>query len=106
VGRLVAWNGDAIARDIERAAREGTVATVDAAVDMARPNVPVETGRARDSLRREGDGLDISWGFHVAYGIWLEIGEQGRAGLHILRRAADATYGSLVSRIRSRMRPR
>lgn len=95
------WKGDEIANRWELAAAEGMAETVDEAIADARVDTPVLTGAARDSLTREGDGLAIRWGYHVRYGIWIEIGERGRAGVHALRRAADHQYGSLVERIRS-----
>lgn len=100
------WKGDAVADRVERAAAEGTEQTVDAAVQEARHHTPVLTGAARDSLRREGDGLAITWGYHVTdeqgrdRGIWIEIGANGRPGVHALRRAADSQYPQLPTRIR------
>jgi hypothetical protein len=94
------WKGDAVVAKIERAAARATVETVDDAIADARSDTPVDTGRARDSLRRENDGLAVRWGYHVRYGIFIEIGERGRAGVHALRRAADRHYGQLAGRIR------
>lgn len=94
------WKGDDVVRRIERAAADATVETVDAAIEDARPETPVLTGATRDSLFREGDGLAVRWGYGTRWGIWVEIGERGRAGAHALRRAADRQYERLAERIR------
>jgi hypothetical protein len=99
------WNGDAVERAVVRAAAHATVAIVDECVVEARHNTPVLTGAARDSLEREGEGLDVAWGYHVAdergrdRGIWIEIGANGKTGHHALRRAADTHYPRLAGRI-------
>lgn len=93
------WYGEAVARRAEAAALSGTVETVEAAVDEARVHTPVLSGAARDSLRHEGAGLAMTWGYHVAHGLWVEIGAYGRAGVHALRRAADVQYAQLAHRI-------
>jgi hypothetical protein len=96
------WKGDAIVAAVERDAAAATVETVDDAVLEARGHTPVETGLARDSLTRENDGLAVRWGYHVSYGIWIEVGARGKAGIHALRRAADHQYAKLAGRIRRR----
>ena len=97
------WNGDAVARRVETAAAQATEETVDEAVTEARGDTPVLTGAARNSLRRENDGLAVRWGYHVRYGIFIEIGSRGKAGIHALHRAADHQYGTLAGRIRRRL---
>jgi hypothetical protein len=103
MSKLLEWRGDLIADLVERAAAEATRETVDDAVEGARADTPVETGRARDSIRRENEGLSISWGYHIRYGIWIEIGARGRAGVHAMRRNADRAYAGLTGRIRRRL---
>lgn len=98
------WYGDRVVAAVERAARIGTGEVVDDAVSDAQSETPVDTGAARASLSRENEGLVVRWGYHVRYGIWIEIGERGRAGVHALRRAADRHYGSLHNRIRMNLR--
>lgn len=93
------WKGDAVVARVERDAAAAMVETVDEAVIDARAETPVLTGAARDSLTREDDGLTIHWGYHVAHGLWLEIGARGKAGLHAMRRAADRHYPRLAGRI-------
>jgi hypothetical protein len=94
------WHGDAVVGRVEAKAARAMAETVDAAIEEAGRDTPVDTGATRDSLRREGDGLRLRWGYHTAWGIWLEIGSRGKAGVHALRRAADHQYGQLVDRIR------
>lgn len=98
-GLIFEWRGDAVADHVTRAAVEGTVETVDAAVEVARANAKVLSGAARDSLRREDSGLVVRWGYHVRYGIYIEIGARGLPGDHNLRSAGDAEYPRLASRI-------
>lgn len=99
------WRGDIIVRKIEARAAEATVTIVDRAVDDARGDTPVLTGEARDSLRRENEGLSVVWGYHVVdeygndRGIWIEIGARGKPGAHALRHAADVHYPDLAGEI-------
>lgn len=97
------WKGDAVVARVERAAAGAMAETIDEAIADARPDTPVDSGRTRDSLRREGEGLSLRWGYHTRWGIWVEIGSRGRAGVHALRRAADHQYGRLTERIRRRL---
>lgn len=98
----VEWYGDQLkARmHVARTLAAGDVA--DNAIGEAGPMTPVDTGRARNSLAVERRGTAAIWGYHVGYGIWIEIGARGRAGVHALRRAADRTYGRLSGRIAAR----
>lgn len=104
------WYGDRVAANVHQAAERGTVAVVDAAVQDAREHTPVLTGEARDSLRRDGDGLDIAWGYHVTdeqgrdRGLFIEIGANGKPGAHALRHAADVHYPRLPGEIARRIR--
>lgn len=93
------WRGEEIVQAIERAAGRSAERVVDRAIEFVEANTPVDTGRARDSVRRESGGLAIVWGYHVGYGIFIEVGEQGRTGHHALRRAADLYYPTLAPAI-------
>lgn len=97
------WRGELVVARIERAAVAATRDTVEAAAAGTRADTPVLTGRARDSVRRENDGLAITWGYHVPYGIFIEIGARGKAGVHAMRRNADRAYAGLAGRIRRRL---
>jgi hypothetical protein len=97
------WKGDAVVRHVEIAAAGGMSETVDAAIEEARPETPVNTGATRDSLHRDGEGLRLRWGYGTPWGIWAEIGSRGHAGAHALRRAADRQYARLPARIRRRL---
>jgi hypothetical protein len=97
------WRGKEVAAKVKRAAEEATVETVDVAVVETQANTPVLTGRARDSVARDNEGLSVTWGYHVPYGIWIEIGARGRTGVHAMRRGADRAYAGLVGRIRRRL---
>lgn len=107
---MLEWNGDRVYAEIIDAAKGATVETVDDAVRLGQELTPVRTGAERQSLSRENDGLDVTWGYHVKdeqgrdRGIWTEIGANGRPGVRALRRSADATYPTLSARIRRRIR--
>lgn len=101
---MLEWHGDRIRDRISNAADGAVEETVNEAVGEAAIHTPVETGRARDSLAVEMENGRATWGYHVRYGIWIEIGARGRAGVHALRRAADRTYGRLPERIVRRAR--
>ena len=103
-GPLLEWYGDRVERAVVAAAGRATTAIVDDAILDARRDTPVLTGAAARSLEREGEGLDVAWGYHVPYGLFIEIGANGRTGHHALRRAADTHYPRLAGRIRRELR--
>lgn len=97
------WRGELVAERVVRAAAAEATDTVDRALEGAARDTPVDTGEARDSLHREGSGLDIRFGYGAPHGIWIEIGANGRAGVHALRRNADVALNGIVGRIRRRL---
>lgn len=97
------WRGPMVVARTERAARDAAVEIVDDCLTDAGHDTPVDTGAARDSLFREGDGLAIRWGYGAPHGIWIEIGANGKVGVSALRRAADRHYGRLPGRIAGRV---
>lgn len=97
------WHGEEVYARVVEAAKVATEETVDEAIVDTQANTPVLTGAARASVRREGGGLSITWGYHVAYGLFIEVGERGRAGVHAMRRAADKNYARLAMRIRGHL---
>lgn len=99
---MLDWRGEQVARAAMRAVTASAEAAVDRAVDEARSNTPRDTGAAAESLERETGGARIVWGYHVRYGIFIEIGDRGRAGRHALRRAADSHYAEIVPGAASR----
>lgn len=101
-GRDLEWYGDVIVAELGRAAIAGTAATVDAAVAEARRRTPVDTGEARDNLRHEGEGREMTWGYHDDHGFFIEVGANGRPGVYALRGAADITYPRLSDEIARR----
>ena len=109
-GFTLHWRGKQVIARVERAAILGIEETTEAAVSVAKPDTPVDTGFLRGSehavpARREGNRIVGRWGaFGVAYAIWVEIGARGRAGVHMFRRAADREYPKLAGRIRKHFR--
>lgn len=100
---MLDWFGDRVAARTIAAVEDAAVETVDATLEGARRDTPVLTGDARDSLHREGPANDLRYGYGVPYGIWIEIGANGRAGEHALRRNADTELAHLVPRARRRL---
>lgn len=99
------WFGDRVAAKAEAAAVAAARQVVDDAIPDAVAETPRLTGAAAASVRREDEddeGRRIRWGYHVAYGIWIEIGANGRAGVYALRRAADTHYGRVFGLARRR----
>lgn len=102
---LDVWYGDRVERAAIAAVTGAARDVVDLAAADAAENTPRRTGEAARSVRREEDdegGTRIRWGYHVPYGIWIEIGANGRAGVHALRRAADSFYGRVFGLARRR----
>lgn len=104
------WHGDRIVDKFIRAAEGGTEAVADAAVEDARQHTPRLTGEAAASLRRDGEGLEVAWGYHVTdeqgrdRGLYIEIGANGKPGAYALRGAADVHYPRLAGEIARRAR--
>lgn len=99
------WHGDRVYDRVMKAAGDEATATVDEALDITARETPVLTGKARDSLHREGDPLDLRWGYgaDVDYAIFIEIGANGRPGVHALRRGFDAVRRGHIGRIARRL---
>lgn len=106
------WRGDEIARAMHQAEEAAVEATLDEAVELARQDAPVRSGALRDGIQRlgavEGDeaGAAGAWGGSAPYTFFVEIGTRGRAGVHMLRRAADRAYPRLSARIAEEFRRR
>jgi hypothetical protein len=97
-------------QQLEQAILRGMDKTLGEAVAPAKVETPVITGTAQGSIKftpsiKEGTKYVGYFGsYDVDYFIWLEIGARGRAGHHMLRRAADITFPKLNENIRSEMR--
>ncbi len=102
---ILIWEGERVAVHVELAAAAAQHEIVTEAASIARGLTPVLTGQAAASVEIEpgDDPLRTTWGGHVPYFIFLEVGARGRAGIHMLRRAADSTYPRLAGAIRRRL---
>ncbi len=106
----VNWNGKRVERRVLVASRKGIDITLASCIAPAKRETPVVTGTAQGSIQFrpaviKGRGAEGIWGsFQVIYFIWLEIGARGRAGHHMLIRAADQKYGDLAGHIRRALR--
>jgi hypothetical protein len=97
------WKGDTIVAKALHAAGQAMDAVASDWEHDAAADTPVLTGAARDSVFVEGTGLDRTMGYGVPYGIFIEIGANGRAGHHALRRSGDRHFGQLAGRTASRL---
>jgi len=105
---MLDWRGESVARAAMDAMVDAAEEAVDDAVAESAANTPVLTGEAAGSVRRESrESLElvdpstlkparIVWGYHVRYGIFIEIGDRGRPGQQALRRAADSHYPRIL----------
>ena len=111
------WNGDKIMDRVYRAQEKGVNDTMERCASQASAATPRRTGLAAGSIgivmpaKREKDSTRGLWGGPAlpsspAYTessrvrlLFLEVGYRGKAGLHMLRRAADREYPQLRSRI-------
>lgn len=100
---------DQLRRKVRDAAVAGVDETLAKCVREAKDITPVVTGILQGSLRfepakRQGDKVRGRWGsFDVNYALWVEIGSQGRAGVYMLTRTADAVYPELTGNIKRHM---
>lgn len=95
---MLEWEGELVAARAEHAMVDAMADVIDhECVPDAQIHTPVETGAAREGLRRFSEGgLAQTWGYDVDYGIFIEIGSTGHVAHHALRRAGDAHYGDVV----------
>lgn len=54
----------------------------------AKKNTPVDTGRLRNSISHAVEDKAAYIGTNVEYAPYVELGARGRAGVHMLQRAA------------------
>ena len=100
---------DKLRRKIQDAAVDGVDDTLAKCVREVKPITPVKTSVLQGSMRfepakRQGDKVRGFWGsFDVNYALWVEIGSQGRAGVYMLTRTADAVYPELAGNIKRHM---
>ena len=73
---------------LQRAKKRGLEAIGLTAEGHAKKNTPVDTGRLRNSVSHATDDEAAYIGTNVEYAPYVELGAQGRKGVHMLQRAA------------------
>ena len=81
-------NSKAVLDALQRAKKRGLEAIGLTAEGHAKKNTPVDTGRLRNSISHATDDEAAYIGTNVEYGPYVELGAQGRKGVHMLQRAA------------------
>ena len=74
---------------LERAKKRGLEAIGLTAEGHAKKETPVDTGRLRNSISHATDDEAAYIGTNVEYAPYVELGARGRAGKHMLQRAAS-----------------
>lgn len=99
------WEGNKLAKKVDRAAAAAVNAVNEEAAAKASEYSPVDTGRLRDSMRavpaykEGGRWVGIFGSFGTSYAIYVEGGARGRKGVFMIRRAADEClnkYGAVL----------
>ena len=73
---------------MEKAIEKGLEAIGLTAEGHAKKETPVDTGRLRNSISHATDKEAAYIGTNVEYAPYVELGVQGRQGVHMLQRAA------------------
>lgn len=81
-------NSKAVLDALQRAKKRGLEAIGLTAEGHAKKNTPVDTGRLRNSVSHATDDEAAYIGTNVEYAPYVELGAQGRKGVHMLQRAA------------------
>ena len=81
-------NSKAVLDALQRAKKRGLEAIGLTAEGHAKKNPPVDTGRLRNSVSHATDDEAAYIGTNVEYAPYVELGAQGRKGVHMLQRAA------------------
>ena len=91
-------NTDEVLSALERAKKRGLEAIGLTAEGYAKKDTPVDTGRLRNSISHATDDEAAYIGTNVEYAPYVELGARGRAGVHMLQRAASE-HGSEYKQI-------
>lgn len=92
-------NSEQVLSALEKAIKNGLEAIGLTAEGHAKKITPVDTGRLRNSISHATDDEAAYIGTNVEYAPYVELGAQGRKGVHMLQRAATehtAEYKQLM----------
>ena len=81
-------NTEEVVKSLEQAVARGLEAIGMTAERYAKKETPVDTGRLRNSISHATDDEAAYIGTNVEYAPYVELGAQGRKGVHMLQRAA------------------
>ena len=105
------WFGDEIAKELERATREGLEKVGEDFVKTAEPLTPVDKGELKRSTKAEkvkreaGGSLSIEMGsFDVEHALFVERGTASTDGEFMYQQAADKTWPKLDDKIKDSIR--
>ena len=82
-------NTDEVLSKMEKAIERGLEAIGLTAEGHAKKETPVDTGRLRNSISHTVEDRAAYIGTNVEYAPYVELGARGRAGRHMLQRAAS-----------------
>lgn len=80
-------NSEQVLSAMEKAIKNGLEAIGLTAEGHAKKITPVDTGRLRNSISHATDDEAAYIGTNVEYAPYVELGAQGRKGVHMLQRA-------------------
>lgn len=81
-------NSDEVLAAMQAAIERGLEAIGINSETYAKQNTPVDSGRLRNSISHAVDDKAAYIGTNVEYAPYVELGARGRAGAHMLQRAA------------------
>lgn len=82
-------NTEQVLSAMEKAIKRGLEAIGLTAEGHAKKETPVDTGRLRNSISHAVEDRAAYIGTNVEYAPYVEMGAQGRKGVHMLQRAAS-----------------
>ena len=93
----VTWKGDKFLRDMEGATEAAMEEAGSLFVAEAQRYCPVDTGKLRDSIRSEVEGLEMFAGSDLDYSVPVELGTRRAPPQPYLRPAFDSVLPMVVA---------
>jgi HK97 gp10 family phage protein len=93
----VTWKGDNFLRDMEDATEAAMEEAGSLFVAEAQRYCPVDTGKLRDSIRSEVEGLEMFAGSDLDYSVPVELGTRRAPPQPYLRPAFDSVLPMVVA---------
>ena len=89
------WRGDEASKAIKDRLHSRLEKSLQLLVNETKIQLPVLTGKLRDSVQYNIDGLRGSWGSDVEYASAVEFGEEGRSPDGTWRRVTEQNKGNI-----------